>query len=191
MLHSSSVPTHHASPPPQAVSIAGYMAFGNAVPSNILTGFVGPVWVVVWANVMVVIHMIAAYQVYAQPLLVFAEMNYDDWDRAPQWTKASGRGVRRKQWGVGDASLAVACLTLAAAPRGLGRQRLDGEFPAPAIGPFQPPNLPPRSHPQKWLLRLTLRPLFVVVICVLGICLPFFSDIVGLVGAIGVWGASC
>lgn len=86
-------PLTPSTPPPphdQAVSVAGYMAFGNDVPANILTGFLGPVWVVVWANVMVVIHMIAAYQVYAQPLLVFAEMNYEEWDRAPEWTKASG-----------------------------------------------------------------------------------------------------
>lgn len=70
-----------------AVAIAGYMAFGDDVPSNILTGFSGPRWVVDWANIMVVIHMIPAYQVYSQPFLAFTEYHYNEWKYAPRWFK--------------------------------------------------------------------------------------------------------
>jgi amino acid permease len=46
-----------------AVSITGYMALGDAVPGDILTGFTEPAGVVGAANVMVLLHMLPAYQV--------------------------------------------------------------------------------------------------------------------------------
>lgn len=46
-----------------AVSIMGYLALGDAVPGDILTGFKEPAGVVTAANVMVLLHMLPAYQV--------------------------------------------------------------------------------------------------------------------------------
>ena len=40
---------------------------------------------------------------------------------------------------------------------------------------------------QGWTFRLWFRPLYVVIVTVLSICMPFFSYIIGLVGAIGFW----
>ncbi|XP_062208682.1 amino acid permease 3-like isoform X2 [Phragmites australis] len=51
----------------------GYAAFGNSVPGNVLTGFDKPFWLVDVANVAVVIHLVGAYQVYAQPIFACYE----------------------------------------------------------------------------------------------------------------------
>uniref|UniRef100_A0ACD5XCE0 Uncharacterized protein n=1 Tax=Avena sativa TaxID=4498 RepID=A0ACD5XCE0_AVESA len=56
----------------------GYAAFGNDAPGNILTGFDEPFWLIDLANIAVVIHLVGAYQVYAQP--VFA--CYEKWLRS-------------------------------------------------------------------------------------------------------------
>jgi amino acid permease len=43
----------------------GYAAFGNSAPGNILTGFglYNPYWLVDFANICVVVHLVGAYQV--------------------------------------------------------------------------------------------------------------------------------
>nr|XP_034896970.1 amino acid permease 8-like [Populus alba] len=51
----------------------GYAAFGNDVPGNILSGFYEPFWLVDMANIAVIIHLIGAYQVYAQPVFAINE----------------------------------------------------------------------------------------------------------------------
>lgn len=48
------------------VTFCGYAAFGNAVRDNILDSLsVGPLWLKDLAHMMVVVHVIAGYQVYA------------------------------------------------------------------------------------------------------------------------------
>ncbi|KAL0694517.1 hypothetical protein Bca4012_061697 [Brassica carinata] len=53
----------------------GYAAFGNLAPGDFLTdfGFYEPFWLVDFANVCIAIHLIGAYQVYAQPFFQFVE----------------------------------------------------------------------------------------------------------------------
>jgi amino acid permease len=53
----------------------GYSAFGNAAPGNILTGFgfYEPYWLIDFANVCVVVHLVGAYQVYCQPIFAAVE----------------------------------------------------------------------------------------------------------------------
>ncbi|XP_021740097.1 amino acid permease 8-like [Chenopodium quinoa] len=48
----------------------GYAAFGNSAPGNMLTGFgfYEPFWLVDIANIFIVIHLVGAYQVFAQPV---------------------------------------------------------------------------------------------------------------------------
>ncbi|GAB2293705.1 Amino acid permease 6 [Dionaea muscipula] len=53
----------------------GYAAFGNDSPGNFLTGFgfYEPFWLIDFANICIVIHLIGAYQVFCQPIFAFVE----------------------------------------------------------------------------------------------------------------------
>lgn len=53
-----------------SLSCVGYGAFGNKAPGNILTGFgfFEPFWLVDIANICIVVHLLGAYQVFAQPI---------------------------------------------------------------------------------------------------------------------------
>ncbi|KAH0733441.1 hypothetical protein KY289_004629 [Solanum tuberosum] len=55
--------------------LLGYAAFGNKAPGNFLTGFgfYEPFWLVDFANVCIVVHLVGAYQVFCQPLFGFVE----------------------------------------------------------------------------------------------------------------------
>ena len=56
-----------------SLGCVGYAAFGNAAPGNVLTGFDEPFWLVDVANVCVIVHLIGAYQVFAQPIFARLE----------------------------------------------------------------------------------------------------------------------
>ncbi|XP_058785200.1 amino acid permease 8-like isoform X1 [Vicia villosa] len=63
----------------------GYAAFGDHTPGNILTGFgfYEPFWLVSLGNVCIIIHMVGAYQVLAQPLFRIVEMGANmKWPRS-------------------------------------------------------------------------------------------------------------
>jgi amino acid permease len=53
----------------------GYAAFGNAAPGNMLTGFgfYEPYWLIDFANVCIVVHLVGAYQVFCQPIFAAVE----------------------------------------------------------------------------------------------------------------------
>ncbi|GFQ06945.1 amino acid permease 6 [Phtheirospermum japonicum] len=53
----------------------GYAAFGNDAPGNFLTGFgfYEPFWLIDFANVCIAVHLVGAYQVFAQPIFGFVE----------------------------------------------------------------------------------------------------------------------
>lgn len=115
-----------------AVAVTGYMAYGNEVQGNILNSFSAPAWLVDMANIMVIIHLLPAYQVWSQPFFFYVESNQVKW-----WGK---RG----------------------APKAFGG----------------------------WWMRAWFRPLYVVVITFFTVLLPFFSYIIGFVGAVGFWPAT-
>ncbi|TVU43554.1 hypothetical protein EJB05_10033, partial [Eragrostis curvula] len=55
------------------VSIVGYWAFGNAVDDDILITLNRPKWLIALANMMVVVHVIGSYQIYAMPVFDMME----------------------------------------------------------------------------------------------------------------------
>ncbi|KAK2438854.1 Amino acid permease 2 [Trifolium repens] len=117
----------------------GYAAFGNAAPGNLLTGFgfYNPYWLVDIANAAIVVHLVGAYQVFAQPIFGFVE-------------KAS-----TQRW-----------------------PNINKEFK------IEIPCLPPYKLN---LFRLVWRTVFVILTTVISMLLPFFNDIVGVIGALGFW----
>ncbi|KAK9826733.1 hypothetical protein WJX81_002553 [Elliptochloris bilobata] len=59
-----------------SVSIAGYWAFGYDVQDNILQTVGKPKWLIVMANLMVVVHVIGSFQVYTMPVLDMIEHGF-------------------------------------------------------------------------------------------------------------------
>ena len=55
------------------VAIVGYWAYGNNVKDNIITYVAKPKWLVATANLMVVVHVIGSYQIYAMPVFDMLE----------------------------------------------------------------------------------------------------------------------
>ncbi|XP_022740400.1 lysine histidine transporter 1-like [Durio zibethinus] len=55
------------------VALIGYYIFGNNVEDNILISLEKPTWLIVAANVFVVIHVIGSYQLYAMPVFDMIE----------------------------------------------------------------------------------------------------------------------
>nr|ABK22946.1 unknown [Picea sitchensis] len=53
----------------------GYAAFGENAPGNLLTGFgfYEPYWLIDFANACLAVHLVAAYQVFCQPIFSLVE----------------------------------------------------------------------------------------------------------------------
>ncbi|KAK3139694.1 hypothetical protein QOZ80_5AG0388120 [Eleusine coracana subsp. coracana] len=56
-----------------AVAFTGYYAFGNAVAPNVLISLEKPKWLVAAANLMVAVHVVGSYQVFAMPVFDMME----------------------------------------------------------------------------------------------------------------------
>ncbi|CAK8567966.1 unnamed protein product [Lathyrus sativus] len=117
----------------------GYAAFGDTSPGNLLTGFgfFNPYWLIDIANAAIVIHLVGAYQVYAQPLFAFFEK------------------IMIKRW-----------------------PKINKEYIVRIPG-FHPYNLN--------LFRLIWRTIFVIITTFISMLIPFFNDVLGLIGAVGFW----
>ncbi|CAM8942358.1 unnamed protein product [Rhodiola kirilowii] len=113
--------------------VLGYAAFGNNAPGNFLTGFgfYEPFWLIDFANVCIVVHLVGAYQVYAQPIFSIVEEKSAKW-----WPESSFINKDHKVLGY-------------------------------------PVNL----------FRLVWRTIFVIITSVVAMLIPFFNDILGLLGA--------
>ncbi|KAB5553199.1 hypothetical protein DKX38_010510 [Salix brachista] len=118
----------------------GYAAFGNRAPGNMLTGFgfYEPFWLIDLANVCIVVHLVGAYQVLAQPLF----STFESW-ASLRWPNS---GFVNTEY-----------------PLKIGSKKLSFSIN---------------------FLRLTGRTAFVVVATLLAMALPFFNEILALLGAI-------
>ncbi|KAF3653806.1 Lysine histidine transporter-like 1 [Capsicum annuum] len=66
------------------VAFIGYWAFGQDVKDNVLVGLARPSWLIAAANLMVVVHVIGSYQVYAMPIFDLVEQKLvNTWNFPP------------------------------------------------------------------------------------------------------------
>ncbi|XP_077210813.1 amino acid permease 8-like [Tasmannia lanceolata] len=120
----------------------GYAAFGKHAPGNMLTGFgfYEPFWLVDFANVCIVVHLVGAFQVFCQPLYAAVE----------SWTS--------------------------------------GKWPNAKFMTREYPMIDTQYFKYKInIFRLIWRTIFVAIVTVLAMSMPFFNDILALLGAIGFW----
>ena len=120
----------------------GYASFGDHAPGNLLTGFgfYEPFWLVDIANIAIVIHLIGAYQVFAQPLFAFVEQTTEEYfPESKLVTK-------------------------------------DIHVPIPGCKPYK-----------LNVFRLIWRSMFVCMTTIVAMLMPFFEDVVGILGAVGFW----
>lgn len=125
-----------------SIGLIGYGAFGNSAPGNMLTGFgfYEPFWLIDIGNLCIAIHIVGAYQVFAQPVFAIIE----DWV-GDKW-KRSGFVHR--------------IYTL--------------KFPF--CGSLR-----------LTMCRLVLRSSIVVSTILIAMLMPFFNDIMGLIGSMAFW----
>ncbi|CAI8604795.1 unnamed protein product [Vicia faba] len=119
--------------------LLGYAAFGNNAPGNFLTGFgfYEPFWLIDIGNLFIIIHLVGAYQVFAQPIFSLVE----------SWAN--------RRW-----------------PE---NKFMTKEYPVriPLVGTW-------RMNMFKVIWRST----YVVFTTLVAMLLPFFNNIVGLIGAL-------
>ncbi|KAJ7967609.1 Amino acid permease [Quillaja saponaria] len=117
--------------------ILGYAAFGNLAAGNFLTGFgfYEPFWLVDIGNLLVVIHLVGAYQVFCQPIFGIVESSC-----SKSWPESK---LMAKEYRIGSFNLNV--------------------------------------------FRLIFRTAFVIMTTVVAMLLPFFTSILGLLGAGSFW----
>ncbi|XP_019095682.1 PREDICTED: amino acid permease 4-like [Camelina sativa] len=117
--------------------------FGDAAPGNLLTGFgfYNPFWLLDVANAAIVVHLVGAYQVFAQPIFAFIEK------------QAAARFP--------DSDLVTK----------------EHEIRIPGL----------KSPYKVNVFRTVYRSGFVVLTTVISMLMPFFNDVVGILGALGFW----
>ncbi|KAL6602846.1 hypothetical protein ACP70R_043207 [Stipagrostis hirtigluma subsp. patula] len=76
----------------------GYSAFGNGAPGNILTGFYEPYWLVDFANVCIVLHLVGGFQVFLQPLFAVVEDAVASWCPSLRESTVAGVNMFRLVW---------------------------------------------------------------------------------------------
>ncbi|KAF6141727.1 hypothetical protein GIB67_027905 [Kingdonia uniflora] len=119
----------------------GYAAFGSNAPGNLLTGFgfYKPFWLIDFANVCIVVHIVGAYQVFSQTVFAaFEAWVIKKWQTSKFITREYVMNIAGKRFKIN-------------------------------------------------CFRLVWRSIFVMFTTVLAMAMPFFNDVLALLGAMGYW----
>ncbi|CAK8570209.1 unnamed protein product [Lathyrus sativus] len=118
-------------------SCLGYAAFGDKTPGNIFGGFYEPFWLVAIGDICIIIHMVGAYQVMAQPFFRIIEIGANT-----TWPESN---FINKDYPISMCNITI----------------------------------------NMNLFRLIWRTIFVIIATVLAMAMPFFNEVLSLLGALG------
>lgn len=169
------------------ITIAGtsYSALGDNVPGSVLDASWGgavPKWVPLIANVLIFLHMVSAFQIYAQPLF--------------QCTEEATTKLLRKLGG------SCRCFWAPSAPPGGTEAAVTRWASSPSVivtkgddahTSSSNPKTPTPGRKRRLLgravLRVVVRTVLVASAMILSVLVPSFSSVIGLVGALLYWPA--
>lgn len=142
----------------------GYAALGNQASGNLLTGFgfYEPFWLIDLANVFIVVHLLGSYQVTKLTNLYTLNSNVN---------KLTNSNQINTQVIVQPVFQAIESWTATKWPAGFITKE------------YQINNLGIKIN----MFRLVWRTVFVVIVTLIAMSLPFFNEILALLGAISYW----
>lgn len=184
------------------VAIMGYLALGAAAPGDILVGFSGPQWTIGLAHSLVILHMLGSYQAFAQPFFVMMERVAAAWlerrearatnlaMEAAAARAAAKAGEHRAAGAAGlppadmETQLSVHLSLTVSGSGNYGMHSGPSPYREESVLRTHLPKQPPRQYRRRFGLSVVLRCCFVAVTTAIAAALPFFSSIVGLIGAL-------
>ncbi|KDD73012.1 hypothetical protein H632_c2628p0, partial [Helicosporidium sp. ATCC 50920] len=121
------------------------------------------------ANIMVLIHVAAAYQLFAQPVFALMERAVRRRAAERRWRPASEgwEAVRHEGGGAVDFEVSVS-----------NGHASSAQVPGPSA--------PPRRGPSPGLVRALVRGGYVFSCTLVALLLPFFSELMGIIASIGL-----
>ncbi|KAI7842736.1 hypothetical protein COHA_003665 [Chlorella ohadii] len=187
-----------------SVAVAGYVSLGNSVPGMVLEGFPdAPIGLMIAANVAILLHMVSAYQVYAQPLFDMC-VGYSaplclkaiilrrkglkptgaitDTKKTEGWSEPVRISARA---GSGGPTGTAPRSSLTRFSQGLHRlSQTAGMYHLDTGLTNETVPLNDENYLVPLWQRLIVRTAYVCFTAILGCVLPFFGSIIGLVGAL-------
>ena len=179
------------------VAIGGYASLGDDVPSYILDGLPGPKWVIFVSNFCVLLHMWSAYQIFAHPMFDTLESNVAYYILKKRGTDAEtpAKQVEGKvdapKEGAEGAEGTLRRLSRASAETNGRLQRVSAMYRV-STGFVKEEVLevnPNAKHvsPVNWWQRFIIRTIYVIITTIIGVVMPFFGAMAGLVGALAFY----
>lgn len=177
-----------------SVGCVGYAAFGDGAPGNLLTGFgfYNPYWLVDFANACIVVHLVGAYQVHALCLSMFLIQFVDFFFCCSTLnlvlsqkhnTLSSNTTFAIQFSNVGGIVQVYTQPLFAFVEHTMSRKFPKSDFIHKELEMKLPWGAPLHIN----LFRLVWRTAFVAFTTVVSLVIPFFNDVLGLIGAFSFW----
>eukprot|EP00887_Chlorella_sp_A99_P005447 scaffold1.g5447.t1 len=190
----------HSLPPLSTHACAPALALPQARPRPETS--CGPQWTIGLAHSLVILHMLGSYQAFAQPFFVMMERVAAAWlerrearatnlaMEAAAARAAAKAGEHRAAGAAGlppadmETQLSVHLSLTVSGSGNYGMHSGPSPYREESVLRTHLPKQPPRQYHRRFGLSVVLRCCFVAVTTAIAAALPFFSSIVGLIGAL-------